>query len=761
MASYADRLFGVTPVQDAPVEEPAGNYANRLLGTPTAAPQVKPAEEQQPEQGWGEWMSELYHGKHDPKYQGAGTVFEQFRDDLTSPTATAATLGASDAQMADVIAKQLGDRLIRKEKDAHGYDVFVTRGPDGQEQFGYVNAPGLDTQDLWRTAYGAVPYVIGSGAIGTATKALPGIVRAGAQALGAGSTSVAGDVAQIPMGSEQGIEPWKAAFSAGAGAASVPISAIGGALWRKLVTEPGLFNSATGKLTEKGAAAARAEGLVPEEMEAQIAKEFAKTYAKTGRASEAALKAQETEFGIKSTAGQRSKDPWQLTQEEAMRRNLYGEKARDTIQAFDRQQAEAIDHAARTRIPSDFRSNTVRESGTMDPRGITNMEQLPGTADLGAGIQTGMRSAKEAAKEGERSAWGEVGDILPRPEAFEILPDALAGRLGGMRVTNEMQKAASMARALDDYVGGKAFSEPVAGVLKQSPVKTVGEMRKQLLGMYKGATDPTDATAAKAIYDGFNDWIDEAAEKAMLAGAPEEAAKMRIARDATRVMHNLFSPAVKGRKTPAGRLMDEMSKADSPERVVQILFGPASSLNPSTIKNGSVEALRTMKQALQKYADPRIAADTIADLKLAYWSKLVQNKQGLAQSPGVMLSNIRSALSNQGTLVRELFTPAEISQMQRLAKSLEAITYKPPNASGSGYTAANLASQFFGTLMNAFGLKSVPARMLLEYSGLQSKYGAAAARRAVGAPRAPAKDLGAVVSPVGSAYERSKRENRN
>lgn len=758
MGSYSERLLGITPVQDA--EPTVESYSQRLLGTPAPATPTPQAgsEQGQPEQGWGEWIAETIKGKQDPQYAGTPRLTEQFRSELSNSVGAGALFGSSDAQMADIIEHQLGDKFIRREKDANGYDVFVTRGPDGQEQKGYVNIPGFEGEDVARGILGAVPYVVGGTAIGAATRPLGWGLRALAQGSGAALASISGDLAQIPLGSEQGVETTKAGITGAMGSASVPLAAAGSAVWRKFVTEPRLFNRATGKLTEKGAEVARSAGLVPEDMEAEIAKTFAQTYARTGKATEAAVKAQEGEFGIPSSAGQRSKDPWHLTQEEAMRRNLYGEKARDTMQAFDKQQAEAVDFAARTRLPTTFRAETGAEAGTMNPKGLTDARPIPSTSELGEGIQGAFKGAREAAKEAEGEAWDSVGDMLPRTGAFALLPDSLAGKLGGLRVTSEMPKAAGMARALDDYIAGKAFQEPVAGVLKQTPVKTVDEMRRQLLAMYKGASDPTDAMAAKAIYDGYNDWIKTAAEKTLLEGAPEAAANLRIARDFTREMHEIFEPAIKGKKTPAARLMGEMASADSPERAVQVLFGPASAQNPSTIKNGAVEAVRHMKTALQRYGDPRIAADTIGDMKLAYWARLVQNKQGNVHTPGVMLSNIRAALANQGTLVRELFSPQEIAQMQRLAQALETITYKPPNASGSGYTAANLAKQFFGKIFDAFGLRSVAARTALEYSGLPNKYGAAAASRAVNStPRTTPQEWAPVVTPAGAQYGRDQR----
>ena len=733
---------------------PEINGEDLLFGDSTAPAERRRAPSPYAEPDAPTWLgrrAQDIRGRTDPREANTPTVFEQFRGQLSYPTGRAAIAGASDAQMADIIQKQLGDRFIRREKDANDYDVFVTRGDDGSEQRGYVNAPGLDAQDFSRGIYGALPYAIGGGLVGGAAKGLGMLMRPVAYGATAGATSIAGDVAQMPMGSEQGIEPMKAGIATIAGVLGVPAEALASKAWARFVIEPKLFNRSTGTLTPEGQRLAQSQGLDPAAMQADIAKTFAQTYSKTREASQAALAAERGEFGIESSAGQRSKDPWQLTQEEAMRRNLYGEKARDTMQAFDARQSQAVDFAARTRMPSDFRTQATKQTGTMSPQGITNVQQMPEPADLGLSIQDGIKHARANAKAGERQAWEDVTDILPMQAAFDLLPDSIAGRLGGVRVTNDMPKASAMAKVLDDYVEGKAFNEPVAKVLQQSPVKTIDEMRRQLLGMYKGATDPTDGGAAKAIYDGFNDWIDAAAEKSLLAGSPEAAAKLRIARDTTKTMQELFSPSVKGQKTPAANLIRELEASDTPERAVQILFGPASSANPSTIKNGAVQALRSMKAALQKYADPRIAGDTIADLKIAQWARLVQNKQGNPHSPQNMLNNINAALASQRTLMRELYSPAEIRQIRRLAAQLDRIVYKPPNASGSGYTAAGLTKQFFGKLLDA-----IPAgRALYEFSGVPKALGTAAARRAVNQSIAPTpRNALPYTSAAGATYGR-------
>src|SRR5690606_15118028 len=156
----------------------------------------------------------------------------------------------------------------------------------------------------------------------------------------------------------------------------------------------------TGQLTAEGKRLAASQGLDPAAMQADIARTFAQTYSRTRYASQAAPMAAAGESGIPSSVGQPTHASSQLSQEEPTPRNLSGHRARHTMQAFDARQAEAVDFAARTRLPSDFRSQAVSQNGTMTPAGITNVQKMAdNAADLGSGIQSGMRHARDMAEE--------------------------------------------------------------------------------------------------------------------------------------------------------------------------------------------------------------------------------------------------------------------------------------------------------------------------------------------------------------------------
>lgn len=178
------------------------------------------------EQGWLDWGKELVQGRHDPRFKDLQTVYAQ--EPLFGATQQAAdraaTLGASDEQLADIYKKQLGDRFLNMEKDANGYYVVTFKGDDGKPRQGYVNQPGLDMADVTRGVRGALPYMLTGGAAGLAGRGLGLVANSALQGGTAAATSMAGDLAQIPMGSEQGIEGGKAVVGGVLGAAGPPVA---------------------------------------------------------------------------------------------------------------------------------------------------------------------------------------------------------------------------------------------------------------------------------------------------------------------------------------------------------------------------------------------------------------------------------------------------------------------------------------------------------------------------------------------------------
>lgn len=698
-----------------------------------AAP-VGPEKKDEPEQSLFDWLKESYVGKHDPKYKGIKTIYEQFPDALTSPTASAAILGASDPQMTDIIAKHLGDKFLRREKDEHGYDVLVTRTPEGQEQKGYVNAPGLDTQDLWRTFYGAAPYAVTGLGLGAAAKklGLGTLASAGLQALGAGSTSVAGDIAQAPLGSEQGVDPDKAVLMTALGGLGEVAASVGSAAWRRFITEPKYFNRGTGELTDLGKQAARDLGLDPAKMASDIQKVFARTYVKSPQQAENAVVAvADREFGIPSTLGQRLKDPEQLMKEKGMRSGVYGAPAKEIIRGLDDEQRAALERAVQATIPETVSGQPVASLAT------------PG--DAGDAIASGVAAARGAAKAQEKAAWQGVQDIAPTKDALELLPPTVAEHVQGLPFHERLTPTAlTMVEQIKRFMEGRAPNTPFDEFLNLNRPPSIDAVRRQLLTISRNAVEPSDKLTSTAIYNAFDDWMERAAEQGLLSGDVGAVTALRTARDITKEMHGIFAPRVGNKLTPGGRLLEKVKEsADTPERVVSTLFsGPKAE-----IKQGSIEALNNIKRGLDRYADPVAANKTWNDIRLAHWAKIMLGGNGEVLGPQALKENLKHALNKQATLMTTLYNAAELSQMRRFLQQLEKVTYKDPNPSGTATGVAVFAKQLFTKILDA-----VPyGRAAWEYSMLPTAYGKAVAKKAVAqeaAKRAPSPGLGFVAPAI-------------
>ena len=748
MGRYADMVLGGVATQASPRR----SYSEDLLGT--GVPQQSqgvPSPKTKPE-GWGEWFVNTVKGRQDPAYAGTPSVFSQFTEDLRDPTGYAALAGASDAQMADVIRKQLGDKFVGSEKDANGYDVFVTRGADGAEQRGYVNRPGLDTEDAWRAFHGMLPYAVTGGGAAALTRGAGVGLKAVAQGAAATGTSVAGDMAQIPMGSDQGIELEKAAAVGGFGAAGPIVGKAAGALWNRFVTIPGLVDKATGKLTPKGIAAAKRAGLDPDDVQGDFAQRFARAFAETGDEAQAATRAGTEAFDIPVTRGQALKDPYFLTQEEAMRRRLHGQSAQDTMRGLDDRQASAIRRGAlgaewEIGRPTDSAQSISRTIAPNRRPGALQSDRNPGP--LGDDIGAAVRGARETARAEESALWDDgVRDLAATPEALGTLRDSVQQRLIGEGVTDMTPSLERMAKAIGEFADGKL---PVAesGGIQLKATKSVDDMRRRLLGMLDDAAPGTDKRNAGLAYDAFNDWIGESAKANLLAGDPAKAMQLVQARAFTKAVREMFE-----NKAAGSRLKNIMSgKADSGERVIDELFGGQG---VKSVNQGTVTTLRTIKAALERFS-PEGAQAAWSDIKLAYWTRLVMGRNGEMLGATAITNSIKNAMSKQSTVFRTLYTHDEAREIRKFLTAVEAAAFKPPNASGSGYTAVSLLADKMMKLLEAFGL-GTSARTALNMTGINKAFGAASAQRAVsGAVRPKRPNLGPLTAPVGQQYDRQNR----
>jgi len=647
--------------------------------------------------GWLRNMAQgavdMVRGKQDPAYANAPALFNapdltpQAKGRLLEGNAGARTAAVSDAAYADVLQQQLGDSFVRREADANDYPLMVYRNKDGGESKAYVNRPGLDWADVDRAAHATTPYLLGGGLVGAMGRGANLGVRAGLQGLTGAGVSVGQDVAASNMGSDQGIDVTRAAVAGGLGAGGELASPL--LQWGKQALGFGTqYIDDAGRLTPDGMRAAHQAGVNPKDLDAETTKAFAEAL-KFGRdPAEVLSQIRSNRFGIPTTKGQRTKDTELLLTEKDARFGTLGPDAKDLISKLDREQSQAITNQVRGHIvPGANGMDEYRGLGAqIAPTRLPHEQNLE---TIGQSVRGGLTEARDTLKAQERAAWDDVPDITPKPVAFDELPGALSGQLGSMRVDSQITPTAMrMDAELAAFRDGKGIIADGPKMVQQTPIQTLDQMRRRLLDTYKSAAPGTpDAKAAKAYYDGFNDWVWDAAEKGLINGDPAAAAKMSAAREITREVKGLFQPRnANGRAAPAERIITQiMDDADTPERVVSSLLGAAG---PHTVpKAGVVDALTRIKTILDK-ATPQSGSmagkETWNDIRLAYWLRITTDKSGATLSPTMLRKNIDQAFTSQHSIIRTLFTDAERGEMRAFARAVGEAAYKDPNPSGSG-----------------------------------------------------------------------------
>lgn len=725
MTDWVGAALGMDEPSAPKVTPAAVDWVGAVTGVEQPSPQAPQTTKAQAEPDAPTWVGRRVQdirGKRDPRMAGAPTIAEVLLKEGGHSVGSEAwswLTGASDNDMAVVYRGMLGNRFIREEADANNYPVIVYKGQDGKEARAYVNKPGFDVQDAVRGVYGALPFVATGGMAGSAMRGASLIPRMAGQAATMGATSVAQDAAGVVSGvSDLDLEKTgaKAGMAALGGAGGELLGSAGSALWRRYVTEPRYFNRATGQLTAEGEAAVKAAGLDPADIPGDMARTFAREMTKAGGdvgPTEVIRSAASNKFGIPRTKGELTGNQQQLLREQQMVGGTYGEQARQGMQAFRDRQKSAVDFTARSAIPEEIAPGSTSTT--------------PATA--GFNIRSNTVQAYNAAKAAENEAWKKVPTIEATDEALGILKDSINKALGDRIITStpgtSTPAAANMIGLLTDFMEGKA-PQQAADWLSKGATRNVDQTRRHLLRMMDDATTPGDVSASRAIYNGYNEWIGEAAKR---IGDPQAATALVTARGISREVHEAFKgPA----KSGADRILAKvLNDANSAEEIVNALF---SSPSKAQIKNGAVPALDSLKKAYDKYLSPEAAKAAWDDIKLAYWVKTTTKPTGEVMEPAMLSSALKTAANSQNTVWLTLYSPQERATFRMLASVLDDVKRRNPNTSWSAIGVGQLAKDIGDAVLTMIGGNSIIGRSAARWVAkpFSAEYGAAQLRGAVG-----------------------------
>ena len=600
--------------------------------------------------------------------------------------------GATDKAYLGIIKKKLGNRFAAAEKDANGFDVITYLDGKGKAKKAYLNKPGIDWQDIDRGITSALPYMAAGSAVGAVTKGAPLVAQALAQAAGQGATSVGQDLAAGTMGSEAGIDPVKAGVSAAGGVVGTYAAPALKALFGGKAKVNPKWVGPDGKPTPQAQRhwARKYPDMDQTALGQKGMRDFGRAASQAADPDEALFQSQAGSFNIPTTKYQRTRNVAQGLTEKDIRYGRFGDVARRSLEDFDMLQKQRIhDAALGTRfappVPQTANSapmpTTDGFAKTFAPHRSYG-QQHP--ADLGEGIQSGLQAAKDKLKGWEQQAWDRTRNMAPRSGATDGIGDFVSKALDGGIVNADLHPAsAAMSRAILAFQNGKTIPNDIAELTGRQAVTYVDEMRR-VLGKMVGDAAPgsRDKTLAGKMYQGFNDWIDDAATRNLLTGRPQDAKNLRNAIDMTKQIKGMLEPVARdGKKTAAARVLKSIEDATTGAEVLNSLLGTSGS--KAAFKQGGVAALKNYKDVVTQYGG-ELGKQAWDDVRMAYWLKNVTDKGGNILTPGRLRTSLKDALSNQREVMQALYSKDEIRAIRKFAEAVSVVAAPDVNASGSG-----------------------------------------------------------------------------
>lgn len=593
----------------------------------------------------------------------------------------AQTLLTTDPQARADMLSQIVPGLQRGQDEAGNP---VVRASD-DAPWRYINKPGIDAQDATDLAGEVVKF---APAAKGATLGAGLLSRMGAGALFGGATSIAGDAIAGELGSEQGVDMQKAAFSAGgmgAGELFAPIlTRMGGAVGRSL-----------GMRADEGAAAAVEKiGLA----EARKADEAIRRGIPLGRREAAGVQRLADDFGVPLSKGQATGDFGQIAFEESARKGGRGPGATRVMRDFSATQQDAVREAA---------------------RGLGGKTASADLTDAGDIIRQGVIGRRDAAKSAINEAYstakgaGATIDVNAVPNfaraVIRNLPDEVTqpGVFSSQQTIKELYPKTAI--ILDDLAQTQqrlAQAKDVTGI----DFRDFERLRSRIT---QAAADAKgrDKYALQQMRSGLDDWIEEAGINALASGDEAVIESFKNARQLRAQFGRLFEKG--GSDDLAGRIVEDIVNKDmSAEQVVNTVFGAGDI--------GATKASLATTKRLKEILGPD--SPEWQAMRDAAMFKVLRKGFGVSgqdYAPGALKTALDKALDGPGKeVMQELYTPEELLRMREFRAVVQRII-PPKDAVNPSGTADALQRALFDFANN------VPGVGLANRLGAQMRAGAA------------------------------------
>lgn len=520
----------------------------------------------------------------------------------------------------------------------------------------YLNKPGPSRGDLSQMLASGSLYAIG-GALGgkVGQKALGGAGRVLGVGMGAGAASFGEDMAAIRLGSEQGLDPAKAATAGMLGltgeAGSMLLSRFVGALARSRFVQ-------NGKLTSAGRVKVARWGADPDEIDDLFSAraKVAAAGSEDPAASVRQMQAESLDPPVPMTKAQAqgkgmgSAKAWEI--EEEFRKGIHGEKAQNVMLAQQSKAGKALEQNV-----ENVRARAMGVKGVMINR--------PGE---GAGqVADDIKSAFSAHKAKVTAAYGRAKEgVLSFDQ--RIITDAADDISNYLRVEEGV-----------DFVNDKV---PAKWLRQLRETTTTEAWRKQITRDIQnlGPTEPATARLLRIMRDRVDDAIDDAVTRGLASGDPGVIDAFKEGRALRYQQSQLFgSTRAKSSQDAGLKVIQKIVEHDwTPEQSLDYMLG----LGKIGAKKTAVQSVKAVKRIFGNDS-PQVAM-----LRDELLLKLLANqpKSGYF-SAAALRTSINDAFKNSYSLMDELVPGKEQDFLRRLAKTADDLVTPSGalNPSGSGW----------------------------------------------------------------------------
>jgi len=577
------------------------------------------------------------------------------------------------------------------------------------DNIAYINKPGFSQMDFNQIVFQIQQYFP---AAKLATLGNTLIKRMGIGSIAAAGTSVTGDLIANQFSDETGVSlPRGAAALVGGLVAELiapALAPVGRRIKEKLAgRQPSVLET---PLPEESAIL---ETMTPEQTAAA-------RVAETAEPRTAQAISDEIEFGIPYTTGQRQATVTaageegrdflgggpQLYEEEAMRAGARGDRAQAAMQGLVGQQDVAVRGAVE--------STAARLGGA-----VPEFE-----GQVGADILSDIKGAAGAAERQVDVAYKAVPEeAFVEPKAFDDMMTFVDDELQGVQA---QRLAKGQPELADVFLPGAQEGSQTAVAMKYlegiaARIDEVGvapnfgwleEARKQL-GRYIGSTlDPTDKNQLTLIKKGYDKWLDDIIDKALVTGDDTVLEALQHARTLNTAYANQFLP--QNAKDNVGRIISKMIDDEqySGDQAINAILGASKTFKKI---DGSriVERLKKIfgtNPVTGVFDEGRLAtSEGWQNLRQAYFLRLLKAARG--SDPGKPFSgiNFKQAVANlifgDGRMIAaELFDMKELTMIRRLSRAILRTQPPPINPTRSGWVGSKEMRPLLGKIAHFLGM---------------------------------------------------------